>query len=317
MDKFEITRRKLLIGGGAGILGGGVAARAFLIRPDIPVEELRPEYTNEDSEFMELDGMDVHYRVEGEGPPLLLLHGAFASLHTWDGWVDRLKNEFKLIRLDLPAHGLTGPRPNSDYSISGYVEFLNRFMSKLGISSFNIAGNSLGGLMSWRFALRYPEKIKKIILVSAAGYQDEEGDGETPLLFRVAMAPVLGNILTSVTPRSFIEMNLKSVYADDSKVTPELIERYQDLVRREGNRDAMLSALGSNRVDKSDEIPDIEKPTLIQWGRQDEWIPVENAERFHSDLPNSTLKIYDNVGHVAMEEIPGRTASDAEEFLNQ
>jgi hypothetical protein len=88
-----------------------------LVYWDIPVEELKSDYANEQSEFMELNGLSVHYRDEGQGMPVVLVHGTAASLHTWDDWTDSLKKDYRVIRMDIPAFGLTGPHPDADYSI--------------------------------------------------------------------------------------------------------------------------------------------------------------------------------------------------------
>jgi pimeloyl-ACP methyl ester carboxylesterase len=131
-----------------------------LIYWDIPVEELKLEYANEQSEFMELNGLSVHYRDEGEGMPVVLVHGTAASLHTWDDWTNTLKEHYRVIRMDIPAFGLTGPDPKGDYSIDGYVGFLAQFLDQLHIDSMYLAGNSLGGNIAWNFASEHPDKVK-------------------------------------------------------------------------------------------------------------------------------------------------------------
>jgi len=96
----------------------------YLYSPDISVSELKKTYANQHSQFIEIDGMNVHYRDEGEGQVIVLLHGTGASLHTWDKWADELKKSYRVIRLDLPAYGLTGPHPENKYSLSNYSHFL-------------------------------------------------------------------------------------------------------------------------------------------------------------------------------------------------
>ena len=101
------------------------------IYADISVEDLKKEYTNEQSQFIEVDEMNVHFRDEGEGFPIVLIHGTAASLHTWDDWTDELKKTNRVIRMDLPAFGITGPNKNADYSLQAYTDFLNSFIDKL------------------------------------------------------------------------------------------------------------------------------------------------------------------------------------------
>ena len=104
---------------------------------DIPLEELKQKYANQNSSFIAINGMDVHYRDEGnpsDSIPVVLIHGTGSSLHTFDGWSDALiKNNHRVIRMDIPAYGLTGPFPDRVYTIDHYVDFINDFLIGLGV----------------------------------------------------------------------------------------------------------------------------------------------------------------------------------------
>ena len=132
----------------------------YLYSPDISVLELKKTYANQYSKFIEINGMNVHYRDEGEGQAIVLLHGTGASLHTWDKWTEELKNNFRVIRLDLPAYGLTGPHPENKYSLPDYSSFLNSFVESIGVDNFILSGNSLGGAIAWYYASEYKNKVK-------------------------------------------------------------------------------------------------------------------------------------------------------------
>ena len=136
--------RAVAIAVGSLLLVAAIAIAA-LVRPDIPLEALLPEYGAPPSQFVELEGMRIHYRDEGAGPPLVLLHGFGSSLHTWDGWVRQLTGTRRLIRLDLPGFGLTGPAPDGDYRAERYVHVVAALLDRLGVDRTDIAGNSLGG----------------------------------------------------------------------------------------------------------------------------------------------------------------------------
>ncbi len=256
--------------------------------------------------------MRVHYRVEGNGPPLLLLHGTAASLHTWEGWVQELKKDFKVISLDLPAFGLTGPNPKNDYSIGYYVEFLHRFMDRLGIHQFHLAGNSLGGQIAWNYALAYPHQVKKLVLIDAAGY----GMGhKVPFVFTLARTPGLKTLMAYLSPRFMFSKSIEEVYGNDALVTDSLVDRYYELTLRDGNRKAFVERANLDFSFQAGRIKEVETPTLILWGELDEWIPLAHGQQFHQDIPNSQLIVYPGVGHVPMEEIPAQTAADARAFL--
>lgn len=286
---------------------------AFNYYGNIPMEKLTADYTYEDSKFVEFIGMDVHYRETGSGMPIVLLHGTGASLHTWEKWTEELSKDFRVISLDLPGFGLTGKHFGNNYSIASYTSFLNSFLAKIEVDSFYLAGNSLGGHIAWEYTLNHPEQVKKLILLDATGYPHP--NDTPPLAFRIAQNPVLGKLLLRVTPRSLFQKSLREVYADDSQVTDELIDRYFSLFLRRGNRQSFIDRANQEFVDRSSEIKNIEAPTLVLWGDQDEWVPVADAARFQKDIPQSELIIYKNIGHLPMEEVAEQSVKDVKRFL--
>lgn len=285
-----------------------------LVYWDIPLEELKLEYANEQSKFMELNGMPVHYRDEGEGMPVVLVHGTAASLHTWDDWTNTLKENYRVIRMDIPAFGLTGPAPEGDYSIDRYVDFLAQFLEKLHIDSMYLAGNSLGGNIAWNFAAAYPDKVKKLVLLDAAGYPSDEPD---PWIFGLARTPVLNLIVSYITPRFIIKNNLEQVYFDDKKITDSLVGRYHQMALRTGNRQAFIDRAKTPFVDHTDRLKNLTMETLVLWGDNDTWIPVEDGEKFARDIKPSELVVLENTGHVPMEERPEESVKVVLEFFRK
>jgi pimeloyl-ACP methyl ester carboxylesterase len=284
---------------------GILALLAFLYKSDIPFEELKNKYTNEQSKFINIQGVNVHYRDEGnqnDSTPLVLIHGTSSSLHTWDSIVPALSNKKRLIRLDLPAFGLTGPHPQRDYSIDFYNQFINAFLNAIGVQQYIIAGNSLGGSIAWNQALAYPDKVKQLILVNSGGYPKKNEKGN--IGFKLASTPVVGDVLLKFTPRSIIRKSVEDVYSDKTKVSEVLVQRYFDLLLREGNRQATLDIFKQRKFGGSEKIKNIQTPTLIIWGEDDQLIDVSNAYLFQKDIRNSQLVIIPKTGHVPMEENP-------------
>ncbi|MDH4255246.1 MAG: alpha/beta hydrolase, partial [Gammaproteobacteria bacterium] len=228
---------------------------------DIPLAELTRKYATPGSRFVDVLGMRVHYRDEGDGPPLVLLHGTSSSLQTWDAWVDILRYDFRVVRLDLPGFGLTGPDPMRDYSIDRYIEFVDAFANAAGLGAFSVAGNSLGGQIAWHYALVYPERVQRLVLIDAAGHPERAAMNES-LAFRLARIPILNRFVTVLTPRSLIEKSVLEVYGEDSKVTPELVDRYFDLVRRPGNRQAFVDRVRNIDRDPVRDPRGVVQPTL-------------------------------------------------------
>jgi pimeloyl-ACP methyl ester carboxylesterase len=281
------------------------------IRCDMSMEELKTKYAKPNSQFIEVNGMDVHYVDEGSGFPLVLVHGTAASLHTWDGWVNNLSGTFRIIRMDIPAYGMTGPNEGHDYSTDAYIDFMKKFLDKIGIKKCHMAGNSLGGRITWTFACLYPEYVRKIILIDPSGYPRQK---DLPFVFRLVKMPVVRSIAWFMSPGFFVRKSLREVYGDDSKITKEIQDRYYHMALREGNREAFV-ARPLTYKDLTGKLKTLAAPTLIMWGTDDEWIPLKDAHKFKRDIKNSKLILYENVGHIPMEEIPERTAKDAKEFL--
>jgi len=298
-----------------------IAAIAFFLAsqwtPDRPVEALAPRWAGPRSRFIALDGMQVHLRDEGvrdDPAPLVLLHGTGSSLHTWQGWADRLASTRRLIRFDRPGFALTGPNPNGDYSMAYYVGFLDRLLDALGIDRCVVVGNSSGGRMAWEYAAAKPGRVHSLVLLAPAGYPRT-----TPLPsgLRVAMSP-LGPILLHLVPKSAVRKGLEGNYGDPARVSDASVDASYDLMMRRGVRKALGETLRQAEAkDNSALIPQIKSPALIIWGDQDTVIPPAAAERFHSDLRGSRLVILPGVGHLAQEEEPEMTVAAFRDFASR
>ena len=278
------------------------------------LKDLLFKYTTDHSRFLVIDHMMIHYRDEGQGPTILLLHGAFSSLHTFNEWNKILKNKYRVIRLDLMGFGLTGPNDNGDYSMENFIRVLKSFVQILGLDQFHLGGSSLGGWLAWEFAYRFPQKVDKLILINAAGFLEEEN---IPLPFKLAKTPIFNQMIKYVVKKTIIEQFVKQVFFDSSKVNEAIINRYYDLFSREGNPEAFLKMASTVFSDDSGHLHHIHNKTLIMWGREDMWIPVHNAYRFHKMLLHSKVKVYPEVGHIPMEEIPEISANDVIQFLEE
>ncbi|MCP4122103.1 MAG: alpha/beta hydrolase [Bacteroidetes bacterium] len=290
------------------ILLGGI----FLYRPPISMEKLKARYTDEYSAFMEMDGMNVHYRIKGSGKPVLLIHGTSSSLHTWEFWEPVLTENFTVYSVDLPGCGLTGPHPDADYSIQAYLDFLKNFTKSIGLDSFYIAGNSLGGHIAWEYA-RIHNGIKKAVLVDPSGYYEE--DRKVPLVFKLGRSKVFSSFAESLNVKPLISKSLDEVFYNDALITPALRRRYFDLVRRKGNRKAFVQKVAITELSPEEELQDVLCPVLLQWGKNDTWIPIELAEIFKNHLPDQKMIVYEQCGHVPQEEIPEISARDAMNFF--
>jgi pimeloyl-ACP methyl ester carboxylesterase len=306
--------------GGILILVGFLAAAFWLLSgPDIPRATLEAKYARPPSQFVRLaDGSRAHIRDRGPrtAPALVLIHGSNASLFTWEPWVKRLDNSYRVITLDLPGHGLTGAVPNGDYSQEGMVAFTREVTDKLGLKQFALGGNSMGGGVAARFAEEYPDRVTRLILVDSGGMPSKEGE-RIPLAFRLARTPFINKVLLHITPRSLVVEGLNDAIVHKKILNNRMIDMYWDFARMTGTRQATLIRfqLPWNTAVK-DHIADIKAPTLILWGQEDHLVPVDAGRQFAANIHGARLVIYPHTGHIPQEEVPQKSADDVRAFLS-
>jgi pimeloyl-ACP methyl ester carboxylesterase len=289
--------------------------------PDRPVETLVARWAPPPSEFIDLKGQLVHYRDEGpksDPAPIVLLHGTSASLHTWEGWSKALRGQRRVISLDLPAFGLTGPfagrYAGQTYTGANYARFVLDLLDQLAVQRFVVAGNSLGGEVAWRIAAAAPQRVVQLVLVDAAGYPIEASN--VPLGWQIARLPVLGHVAEHLLPRPIIVQGLHAVYGDPAKITDALVDRYFELTLRAGNRAALVQrAQQWSPTEGVQRVTGVSAPTLILWGGRDRIIAPALAKRFEADIAGSRRLVFDDLGHVPQEEDPVRTVAAVMAFL--
>ena len=297
------------------LLAGGIA---LAWTPEGDRTALEAEYGGAASRFLALaPGLRVHVRDQGPrgAPALLLVHGSNASLHTWEPWIARLGDRYRVVTLDLPGHGLTGAHPSGDYSEAMFVATIGAVADRLRLDRFVIGGNSMGGELAWKYALEQPQRVRGLLLVDASGAPGAYPT-KVPIGFRIIQSPVLKPIVRHLTPRSIIEQSLKDSLAVQDVVTPAMVDRYWELLTYPGNRDATLDRSGFPRRDATvAEMRRLRMPTLIQWGADDRLIPLRWGEWYARHIPDARLIAYPRTGHIPMEERPDATARDVAAWL--
>lgn len=305
-----------------------IFASVFLFEGDIPAAEVDAKYSNAESQFLVMgNGARVHYRDQGkqDGVPLVLVHGAMASLHTWEPWVESLGSRYRIITLDLPAHGLTGAVPSGEYGADAFTQTIDAVVDKAGLDTFVLGGNSMGGGATWRYALENPQRVSAMVLVDSVPPTSWQGNGEDsdtrrsgPVGFSLLRQGWFRAIAGALDPAPLIKQGLRAAYNDSPVVTDELIDRYYELIMREGTRAAKLgrtASYGETEAESTD-LSLLTQPTLVIWGAQDSVIPVSAVEIFEATLPNVRTVIFDDLGHIPMEEDPQRTAAAVASFID-
>lgn len=292
----------------------GLLIAAWVYR-DIPAAVLEARYTTPASRFLNIDGVRMHYRDEGAGPPIVLIHANFGSLLSWDSWADALKTNHRVLRFDMTGHGLTGPDPSGDYSLARTVQLTAKFVDALGLKKFTIGGTSLGGTVAMHYAAAHPDRVDHLILLSPGALEGRamQQSGRTGI-------PRIANILEYITPRSLAAYMLRSRFGDPSRVTDKLIDQWYDMWLREGQRPAMLARLRSySSTDLEQVTAAIRTPTLILWGEKNPQAPVEQAEKLRRMLVNApSVKVitYPGVGHMAVDEAGSMIVPDVIAWLD-
>ena len=281
------------------------------ITSDIPLEDLKTEFKKKNSRFLEVDGTLVHYVDEGEGIPIILLHGTGSSLHTWDLWAERLKNKYRVLRITLPGFGLSGPRFDKKYKIKDYVNLLENFVEKIGVEKFHLVGNSLGGSIAWLYSSFYDKKVSKLVLINSSGFELDE----VPFVIKIARNNYLNFLIKKTSPKYLIKKSLKEVYYNDKLISKSIINRYYKLSLRQGNRQAFIDRSLINFTDHTSRLKKVKSPTLVLWGKNDEWINVKFAQKFKKMIKNSSVSIMNDTGHIPMEEKPHESLKIVENFL--
>ncbi len=309
---------------------------AVLLRPDLSREQLG-EYVGTDSRFLELpSGAVAHYRDQGtrDGPAVVLIHGGLGSLHNWELWIPKLGETYRVVGVDLPAHGLTGRIPGDIYTRESMVQFVREVLAELGVDRFALAGHSMGGGVALLYALEYPGQVESLILIGSEGVPGDEGYDVDGVFIDADAEPtetavdeieltLLDRLLAKIGSPWVVAESLRYMVARDELVTPEFAARFGRILRHEGNRYAVAlmfrqyAAVMHDPRDLEPRLGELEMPVLLQIGEEDPLVPPAVGKKFHAGIAGSALKLYAGSGHLIMEEAPEESVADAVSFLDR
>ena len=295
-----------------------VGAYLVLRTPDTDPAAMRAKYGGAPSQFVDLGtGLKVHVRDEGprDAPVIVLLHGSNDDLHTWDPWTAQLSKTYRVIRFDQIGHGLTGPEPHGDYSPAAFVDEIDQVTAKLGVTKFVLAGNSMGGANALHYALVHGDKLTGLVLLDAGGgpqFSKEPGN----IGFKIARTPVVNKLMLTITPRSLIEKSLRQSVWNKAVVTPATVDRFWELLRYPGNRQATIDRFSHGWFTfGAAQLGTLKMPVLVMWGAHDSLIAPATAQWFGQAIPGSTVIVYTDSGHMPQQEVAQRSASDLAGWL--
>jgi pimeloyl-ACP methyl ester carboxylesterase len=297
---------------------GALGAALLGLRPDSVRQAVEREYRAADSRDLALpDGAIAHVRESGppDAPAVLMLHGFASSAWAWEGWAEALKDRYRVIRLDLPAHGFTKMHAQSDLSAAGQVAFLAAVLDALALPAAIVCGNSMGGALAWRFAAQYPARVKALILIDAVGRATARAARQFAGWRQRLGNPVLRWLLRWGGGPIPMGWSMRLGVADPRTITPAKVRRADLLWRLRENREALPRALAAG-VDGDGPRPEaVRAPTLVMHGARDRLVPLSEGKALAAAIPGARLIVYPDLGHIPHEEDPARTAADALAFL--
>ena len=252
------------------------------------------------------DTEKYHYTEQGTGPPLLLLHGLFDSLQTWDDLAPLLSQNFKVYALDLPGFGKS-PLP-SDWpeSLSGITEHLIAFLDDLDLERISLVGNSMGGSLSLALTQKYPERIHKIALLNPYGLP------EVPQAVFSARRKTLGTILPYLLRAGAMKLCIKGIFSrslyEQSLLTPTRIKRIAEpfsSLKQLKSLFRFLRAISPEQIQEIDRrLGEIRQAVLILWGTEDGWLTETHWQHLENRLPSAQVKKIEACGHLPQIEKP-------------
>ncbi len=262
---------------------------------------------------MEHETARIHYFEAGQGEPLLLIHTVGQSLYTWRGVFQRLSEHYRVFAVDLPGHGYSDRPETFGYTVEEYSDALRRFMDAVGLESAHMMAFSLGCAYAMRFALDYPERLGRLVLLSPGGVTPE-----MPLAIKLVDSPVFGLAASWLYSMGTTEKLLNDAVFDLTNITPDVVQEYYRPISDGAARRAVRKSL-----QYFDDEPIVSRlreamvPALILTGSEDKWHPAAGgaAELYHAAMRNAGFAVIRNAGHLLHEEKPDRIIAALLEFI--
>ena len=282
-------------------------AYALLPQKSIPVQEL----AGPNSHFIQVKDRQFHYEKYGAGKPLILVHGFAGSTYTWRRVIPLLSQSYTVYAFDLPGFGLSDKSPEASYDLRSQARALLDFIHALQLPSASLVGHSMGGVIAGIAATEAPQKVDKLIIIDAGFYH-----GGPPKFMRHLFFPFNVILARSFYTKGARSRSLANSYYDKSLITDELIENYLKPARTPYASDALVKMNRTAAADTYENISSrIATPALLIWARNDNIVPVSDAERLQREIKGSRLVTIDGSGHMVQEEKPQEVAAAIQQFM--
>lgn len=282
---------------------------------EISLSDLRAKYADEGTRYITIDGADIHYRDEGQGPVVVLLHASFFNLAAWDLVAEELKANYRVIRFDFPNVGQSGPEtkepPGGKFDLIGRnVEVMSGLVNKLGLDTFALIATSSGGSVGFRYAAQYPEHVTRLVLINSAGMPRTARTD--PNRARADTAQWDG---MPIRPLEFWEFTVNQNFPSDVDAPDWFVELGYDVNRRTDT--TPVSKYFFETGDPQTILSKIQAPTLLLWGMANPTVvhlEADVIEHWMTSAP-TILKKYKGLGHYPYIEAPDVVIPDIAHFL--
>lgn len=262
--------------------------------------------------------ISLYKEVYGNGDPIMCLHGLGASIYSWRHFTAPFSQNNKLILVDFKGCGKSPKPEDTNYSLQQHVDSIYQIIIDEDLKNLTLIGNSLGGAVALLLAIRLseeaPARLSKLVLIDSAGDKSS-----VPGHLRLVRSILGGPIVYLSPPRLAAWIVLRMCYYDRKKIRSADVAAYSSPIASPGGRHALLQTsrqcIPANASELIGKLATIKVPTFILWGRNDGVIPLKVGELLHQAIPNSTLEIIDQCGHVPQEEKPEETIARISRFL--
>ncbi|RLL40391.1 alpha/beta hydrolase [Oceanobacillus piezotolerans] len=258
--------------------------------------------SNYSETYININGVNIYceYILNGK-PPIVLIHGYLSSTYTFNKIIPLLENHFSIIAMDLPGFGKSEKSLSFFYSYHNYAQVVAACIDYFNLDGVTLVGHSMGGQIALYTARIIPEKVKKLILVCSSGYLK----GANRLMRYCSYLPLFHQAVQRRIKRSSVKESLKNVFYDISLMTEDHIREFTRPLKEKNFSRSLIRLLRHREGDlTSEQLKEIDIPTLLLWGEEDKVVPVSVGHRLVNDLPKAELITYEKTGHLLTEEIP-------------
>ncbi len=267
-------------------------------------------------QFCHINGQKFAYRKSGQGPPVILLHGITSYSFLWESLAAYLEDDYTVYRPDLLGCGRSAMPLDRSYALQAQADYLAEFIDQLQLERPLLVGHDLGGGIAQILAVRYPQRLSRLVLMNPVGY-----DYWPVQPIRIMRTPVVRQFLMALTDRRVMGLVVQRGLYRKERLTPELLELFYQPFTHTAGRKAFLHLARclDNRdlTDIADKLPSLTAPTLILWGLADPYLSAEIANRLHRDIPGSRLETFADASHFLMLDAPRWVAEQIHFFAQE